>query len=93
MHLGLLRVHVRVPSAKSLKDRRQVLQSVKQRIRNSYNVSIAEISEREQRQSFDLAMAMVSGNRDHIQEIFSKAINLIASKENVVIMDETVEFF
>ncbi|HNT34433.1 MAG TPA: DUF503 domain-containing protein [bacterium] len=92
MHIGLLQVHVYIPTSESLKDKRQVLRSIKQRLRNSFNVSVAETGQQDLWQRSDLALVMVATDKAHIQETFSNAVRLILNKENVEILEESVEF-
>ena len=60
MILGALRVRLIIRHAKSLKDKRQVVLSIKDKLRNSFNVSVAEIEEQDARQMAVLGIAMVS---------------------------------
>ena len=50
MIVGSLQVRLLVREARSLKDKRQVLQSIKDRLRNQFNVSVAEVDAQEHRQ-------------------------------------------
>lgn len=92
MHIGLLQVHVYIPTAGSLKDKRHVLRSIKQRLRNSFNVSVAETGHQDLWQRSDLALVMVATDREHIRETFSNAVRLILNKENVEILEESLEY-
>ena len=62
MIVGTLRVRLLLREARSLKDKRQVVQSIKERLRNRFNVSVAEIEAQEHRQLAVLAVAMVLAN-------------------------------
>ena len=55
MIVGTLTVRLLVRSARTLKDKRQVVQSVKERLRQSFNVSVAEVEAQDQRQQIVLA--------------------------------------
>ena len=59
MIVGTLRVRLFVREARSLKDKRQVVQSVKDRLRERFNVSVAEVEAHDQRQLAVLGVAMV----------------------------------
>jgi len=93
MHIGLLQVHVYIPTAESLKDKRQVLQSIKQRLRNTFNVSVAEVGHQDVWQRSDIALVMVANDRNQIDQTFSRAMGLILRKENVEILEESTEYF
>lgn len=45
MPIGKLTLELTIPHAQSLKDRRQVLRSIKDRLRNTFNASVAEMNE------------------------------------------------
>ena len=60
MHTGTLRVRLLVREARSLKDKRQVAQSIKARLRNEYNVAVAEVDALEHRQMIVLGVATIA---------------------------------
>jgi uncharacterized protein YlxP (DUF503 family) len=64
MIVGTLRVRLLLREARTLKDKRQVLQSIKDRLRKSFNASVAEIEANDNRQMIVLGLAMV-GNETH----------------------------
>jgi uncharacterized protein YlxP (DUF503 family) len=64
MIIGTLRVRLLLREARTLKDKRQVLSSIKDRVRQSFNVSVAEIEANDNRQMIVLGIAMV-GNEAH----------------------------
>jgi uncharacterized protein YlxP (DUF503 family) len=74
MIVGSLRVRLLVRQARSLKDKRQVVQSIKDRLRNRFNVSIAEVEAEDHRQLVVLGMAMVSNKARHVRSTFEQII-------------------
>jgi len=60
MYVGKLKVRLLHREARTLKDKRQVVQSVKDRLRNHFNVSVAEVEAQEDRQVIVLGFALVS---------------------------------
>jgi uncharacterized protein YlxP (DUF503 family) len=59
MVVGSLRVRLFIREARSLKDKRQVLLSIKDRLKGGFNVSVAEVEAQEHRQLAVLGVAMV----------------------------------
>ena len=59
MIVGTLRVRLLLRGARTLKEKRQTLQSIKDRLRQSFNVSVAEIEATDNRQMIVLGMAIV----------------------------------
>lgn len=67
MIVGSLRVRLFVRQARSLKDKRQVVKSIKDRLRHAFNVSVAEVDAQEQRQLAVLGIAMVGSDVHHVR--------------------------
>ena len=84
-------VSLYIGDSRSLKDKRQVLNSIKERIRNRFNVSIAEVSDQELWQRAGLVMAIVSTATQHCDEIMDKIVNLIEGDYRVQIIDYQTE--
>lgn len=57
---------LRIPHAHSLKDRRQVVRSLKEKLGHGFNISIAELDEAVTWQSATLGIAAISGSRDYL---------------------------
>jgi len=62
MQVGSLQVRLLVRESRSLKDKRQVVQSIKDRLRNHFNVSVAEVEAHDHRQLIVLGLAMVGSD-------------------------------
>ena len=67
MIVGSLRVRLLIREARSLKDKRQVVKSIKDRLRNAHNVSVAEVDAQDNRQLAVLGIAMVSTDATHVR--------------------------
>lgn len=87
MVVGLLQVELTIPSADSLKAKRMVLKSVKDRVRRHFNVSIAEVEDNDQWQSAVLAIAIVSNDRRFANQVLSKVADFIESSRDLVVED------
>ena len=92
MHVGLLRVDLRLPAAQSLKDKRRQILRLRERIKQKFNVSISEVGEHDKWQRLDLAIVMVNTDRVPIDQVFGKIISLIAGNSDVEILDQRVEY-
>jgi hypothetical protein len=92
MHVGLLRVDLRLPAAQSLKDKRRQILRLRERIKQKFNVSISEVGEHDKWQRLDLAIVMVNTDRVPIDQVFGKILSLIAGKSDVEILDQRIEF-
>ena len=67
MPIAYLKLELRIEGAHSLKDKRQVVRSVKDRLRNSFNISIAEIEVTDMWQLATLGVVSISGSRDYLE--------------------------
>ncbi len=77
MIIGTLRVRLILRQARSLKDKRQVVLSIKDKLRNSFNVSVAEIEDQDARQSAVLGIAMVSNESHHLKQALSQVVEAL----------------
>jgi len=90
--VGLLQVELTIPSADSLKAKRMVLRSLKDRIRKNFNVSIAEVDDNDQWQSAVLAVALVSNDKRFANRVLSKVVDFIESSRDLVVDDYQLGF-
>jgi uncharacterized protein YlxP (DUF503 family) len=67
MAIAQLVLEIRIEHAQSLKDRRQVVRSVKDQLRQGFNVSVAELDEAVTWQSATLGVAAISASRDYLR--------------------------
>jgi uncharacterized protein YlxP (DUF503 family) len=77
MIVGSLRVRLFVRESRSLKDKRQVVQSIKDRLRNQFNVSVAEVEAQDNRQLGVLGIAMVSNESRHVRGALEQVVNAL----------------
>jgi len=67
MPIALLTLEIRIEGAHSLKDKRQVVRSVKERLRANFNVAVAELDANDLWQRATLGGGSVSGSRDYLE--------------------------
>lgn len=65
MHIGACIVTLQLPASRSLKDKRQVVRSLTERLRRRFNVAIAEVEEQAVWQTAVLGMTVVSNDAGH----------------------------
>lgn len=88
MFVGTCRVTLHIPTSQSLKDKRQVVRSLLQRLRNEFGVAAAEVDAQDRRQLAVLGLASVSGESGHAEEILDKAVRYIEeSRPDVDVTD------
>jgi uncharacterized protein YlxP (DUF503 family) len=77
MIVGSLRVRLLVRESQSLKDKRQVVRSIMDRLKNSFNVSVAEVDALDHRQLVVLGVAMVGNEHGHVKQTFEKIVQAL----------------
>jgi uncharacterized protein YlxP (DUF503 family) len=95
MFVGVARIVVQIPGARSLKDRRAVVRSFKDRVRSRLRISVAEIGDAERWQIATFGVAVVSPDRARCEELVRSAVSLARSLSDAVVADvrtETLSF-
>ncbi len=91
MVVGLCTVELFVPESQSLKDKRQVVLSLKDRLRGKFNLSVAEVDGQDVWQKAVLGLACVANEGRHVNQVLDQALNLIRSVPAVEIVQSRVE--
>jgi uncharacterized protein len=66
MPIAALTIELRIEHAQSLKDRRQVVRSLKEKLGHGFNISVAELDEAVTWRSATIGVAAISGSRDYL---------------------------
>lgn len=93
MHIGVCRVKLYLPESQSLKDKRRVIKSIITRLRNKFNIAIAEIEAQDMHQSAILAAVSVANEQKFVSQIITKSVRFIEENTSVVLLDYETEFF
>lgn len=91
--VGLLTLELQIQHARSLKDKRQVLRSVKDRIRARFNAAVAEVDHQDSWQRATIAIVTVSGERQYAREMLSKIEEEAARVLGVDLISAKTEIF
>lgn len=91
MFIGVARIVLQIPGARSLKDRRRVVKSFKDRVRARLPVSVAEVGDVELRQVATLGMAVVSGDASRCREVLSHATSIAGGLGDALVADVATE--
>lgn len=91
MIVGLCTIELFIPDSQSLKDKRQVVLSVKDRLREKFNVSVAEVDGQDLWQRAVLGLACVANDGRHVNQVLDQALNLIRGNPAVEIVQSRVE--
>lgn len=75
MIIGILTLELFFPYARSIKDKRRILHGLKDRIREKYNVALAEINFQDKWQRSTLGVVAINSQAHVVEEILHKVIN------------------
>lgn len=93
MVVGTLELELTISGADSLKAKRMVLRSVKDRVRKRFNVSIAEVDDNDQWQSAVLAVVVVGNDRRFVNQVLSKVVDFVRQSHNFAVEDYRLGMF
>jgi uncharacterized protein YlxP (DUF503 family) len=92
MVVAVLKVVLSIPHAASLKDKRRVLKSVKDKLRNRFNVSVAEIGDQDIWQTAQLGIAIVSNDSSYANGVISRVQDLCKNLRDAIMTDCILEW-
>lgn len=79
MNIGVCKITLRLPENLSLKGKRQVMKSITSRVRNQFNVSVAEVDDHDLWQIATLGVCCISNSKRHANQVLSKVVNFMAN--------------
>ena len=91
MHVGILQLELSIEDAMSLKDKRRVVKSLKDRIAHGHNVSIAEVGALDEHRRSILGIAMVANDRGYVEGALSKLVDFVRTVPSVGLEDYQIE--
>jgi uncharacterized protein len=91
MVVGVLRVRLSIFEALSLKDKRRVVKSLKDRLGAKHNISIAEVDDLDHRQAATLAVAMVANEARFVESALSKIVDEIRLNASASLLEYDIE--
>jgi len=92
MVVAILRVSISIPHANSLKDKRRVLKSIKDRIRNGFNVSVAEIGDQDIWRTAQLGIAVISEDSTYANGVLSRVQDSIRDRSDAIMTHCEIEW-
>ena len=93
MPIGLLTLEIHISDARSLKDKRQVLRSLKDRLRAHFNVAVSELDHQDVWQRSRVGVVSISGDGKHLEECMSA---IAAESERLLgrdLISQEIEYF
>jgi uncharacterized protein len=81
MVIGVLTFEIFIPTSESLKEKRFVLKSLKDRLKNKFNISVAEIGFQDKWQRSAIGIALIGNEQSHVEESLQHIFTFIDNSE------------
>ena len=91
MFVAILKLELHIPASNSLKHKRMILNSFKGKMKNNFNISIAEIDEHDKWQKAIVAVCQVSSDKRYIQGTMDKVLKFADSFRGVDVLRDEME--
>ena len=91
MTVGSCKIELRIPDSRSLKDKRRVVKSLKDRVQARFSVAIAEVDRLDDWQRATLGVAAVSNSAQLVDETLSKVVNWIEANGEALLVDYEID--
>ena len=92
MRVGVSQITLRLPGCHSLKEKRQVLQSLMARVRNQFQVAIAEVEEQDNWHTAILGISCVSNSSQHLESVLAHVQRYIEeTRPDLIVVDTQSE--
>jgi len=91
MIVGILTLELHLYEADSLKAKRIIIKSLKDRIKNKFNVSVAEVGGNDLWQRSVLGAACIANETKVINEIFHRIKNIVINTPSIELLNSTIE--
>lgn len=92
MNVGVCKISLRLPENMSLKGKRQVVKSIIARVRNKFNVSVAEVADNDIWQRATIGICCVSNNRRLTNQVLSSVVQFVSERRfDIEVLDYDIE--
>jgi len=82
MYVGILVIEIMIYSSASLKEKRLVLKSVKDRLKNKFNVAVAEIGYQDKWQRAQLGIVTISNQQSHLEHSLQRIFQYLDNSDS-----------
>lgn len=92
MIIGVSQITLHLPDSHSLKDKRQIIKSIMARVRNQFEVAIAEVGENDRWQIAKLGVSCVSNSSPHADEVLNHVRRYIEeTRPDILVTNSEIE--
>lgn len=90
MNIGILVIEIFISQNRSLKDKRRIINSIKEKVRNKFNVSFSEVDHLNSKQLSTFGISTISNEKRYINMILDQVVNFIEENYPSLITDYTI---
>ncbi len=91
MFIGSCKLILEIPGNNSLKGKRMVVKSLKDRLRHKFQVSVAEVEEMDNHRRAVIGVAYVTNNRRHANRVMDQVVSFVEAEGRAYLVDYTIE--
>lgn len=91
MTVGVIRLFISINEAGSLKEKRQIIKSIKDRMKSRFNVSVSEVEHNDIWKNAVLGVACVSNDNRHVDSTMNSIVNFVENDGRVLLLDYSTE--
>ena len=92
MHAAALRLELRIPGARSLKDKRRILKAVQSGITRRFPVAVAEVDFQDQWRRATIGVAVVGGEAGHVRRLLHSVTQAVAGEPEVELLETAISY-
>ncbi len=91
MHVGVCTIWLAIPDSHSLKHKRRVIKSITGRLKNRFNIAVAEVDALDAHQQAVLGVVSVSNDTRHLNRVLSYVVNFVEDTLLAELTDYEIE--
>ena len=91
MVIGVCRIRLLIHDNHSLKGKRQVLKSLTEKVRNRFNVSVAEVGLNDSWRDAEVGVSAVGNDRAFVNSVLDKVLNFVVGLNTAEVVDHYIE--
>jgi len=93
MYIGALRIELYMPQCHNLKEKRQIIRSVIDRVRNRFNVAVSEVDKNDLWQLCSLGIACISNSEYNAREILDGVDRCVRATGKAEVLESQLTIF
>ena len=91
MRIGILTIRLSIREAHSLKEKRRIIKSLKDRLHNTFNASVAEVDAQDAHQTAVLGVSVVGTDGRFVNSVLSKIVDFVRKRGGAELVDYDME--